>query len=181
MVAEIGPIDQFNAKLAQRPVMGPPAGIGAQPSSNRVDVFFPLPAIERHDVQKLESGVKAPGIDVVAARVGAGPAEGMDAACFAKPVLRCPGIETIGRKVVLALQKDKVFRRCDEVDESLFRADRAIARQRLGSLDSHPETDTTAVAAAFVPGCRSLRHLFFIRKTRKAPAGAFWELRCMRS
>jgi hypothetical protein len=75
----------------------------------------------------------------------------MNATRLAEPMLRGFRIETIRRKFVLSLQKDEVFRRSYEVNEPLFRADRAIALERLRHFDANLESNTSAMAASFVP------------------------------
>jgi hypothetical protein len=75
----------------------------------------------------------------------------MNATCPAESMLRGFRVETIRRKFVLSLQKDEVFRRCYEVNEPLFGADRAIALKRLRLSDANLESNTSAMAASFVP------------------------------
>ena len=111
-------------------------------------------------MQEPEPGVEAPRIHIVASRVGAGPAEGMNTTRLAEPVLGFLCVETIGGKVVLSLHEDEVFGRCYEVHKALLGADRAITLERLGDIDSNLEANTSTVAASLVPGSCWVRHVF---------------------
>ena len=76
----------------------------------------------------------------------------MNTAGPAEAVLRCLRVETIGRQVLFAAEKDEVIRCRYEVDKALLGTDGAIALERLEDFDPDFEADVAAMAATLVPG-----------------------------
>ena len=84
----------------------------------------------------------------------------MNTTGLAESVLRRLGVETIGGKVFLPLQKEEVIAGRYQVDEPFLCTDRAIALECLGHVNSNPEANAAAMAASLVPGSLWLRHVF---------------------
>ena len=66
-------------------------------------------------------------VDVDLVRIGARHVKRMHPAVFAERVLGRPGVELVGRQVILTAKQLKLLRRHDEMKKTLFRADRAVA------------------------------------------------------
>src|SRR5690606_16664233 len=104
--------------------------------------------VERRHGQEVAAGIETTRVDVVAIRMRAGAAERVNAAGSAEAVFGNSGIEPVGDELLLALQQLEILRRHDQVDETLLRADRAIARERLVLVNTDSKADFAAVAAA---------------------------------
>ncbi len=68
-----------------------------------VNIVFPVFSIELLDIHAVDGGFfKATNVDTDSIRVGAGDVKRLDAAGFAKQVLRLVGVKGIGSKVILS-------------------------------------------------------------------------------
>ena len=110
--------------------------------------------------------VETADIDIDLVRVGARHIKRVDAAHSAELVLRGPGIELIGGKIVLTAQELELLGWYDQVQNSFLGANRAIAfghpRQIGGDTEAHP----AAVAFAF----HGFRHRTCCFNRRRHPA-----------
>ena len=73
----------------------------------------------------------------------------MNSAEFAESVLGRPGVELLGRQVVLTAKQLKLLRRHDEMKKTLFRADRAVAFRHVIQIPRDAKAHATAMASAF--------------------------------
>src|ERR1043165_7941866 len=96
--------------------------------------------------------VETARVDAVILRIGTRLIEGVDAAMPAECVLRGAGVELIGRQRVGAAQDVHALARHGQVQNALFRADRAVAFADRGfvEIDLDPEADAAAMAAALI-------------------------------
>src|SRR6266545_4355573 len=89
---------------------------------------FPMPAVEifRPDRGEIDI-VDAARVDIDLVRIGTRHVEWMDAANLAEGVLGHAGVERVGGEVIPAAEKLEALRRHDQMQDSLFGADRAVA------------------------------------------------------
>src|SRR6516164_10328524 len=73
----------------------------------------------------------------------------MDAAVLAKGVLCGPGVELVGRQLVLAAEKLESLRRHDQMQKSFLRADRAVAIGHAREIGRDAKPHASAMASAF--------------------------------
>src|SRR6516225_6239082 len=92
--------------------------------------------------------VEAARVDCDSVRLRPRDVERMHSAMRAECVLGHAGAKGIGRQRVLAAQQFEILRSHGEVEDALFRADRAIALRQQVQIDPRAEAHSAAMAAA---------------------------------
>src|SRR5271165_5709381 len=92
--------------------------------------------------------VETTDVDVDLIRIRARHVKGVNAAGRAECVLRRAGIESIDSQRVAAAFKLELLRRHDQMQKTLFGADRAVAFGDAGKIRRHAEPYAPAMAAA---------------------------------
>src|SRR4051794_14975842 len=143
--------------------------------------FLPVAAVEQPARRHPRRGVivETARVDTVIFRIGARLVEGVDAAVPAKCVFRGPGVELVRGQRVGTAQDIHALARHGQMQNALFRADRAVALADRGfvEIDLDPEADATAMAAALITlhhratpsNCLSV-DCTDIRRSRQTPA-----------
>src|SRR5258705_7044750 len=114
---------------------------------------LPVPSVKRLQAHRAyRAGIETAGIDAVAVRMGTRNVERLYAAARAEEVLGRTGVEFVQRERVVAGEKVELLLRYDQMEETAFCADRAIALQHVEIVGrEHLEGYRPAVAAAFFP------------------------------
>src|SRR5258708_30636366 len=128
-----------------------PSSVRSSPRHVLLHCRLPVFSIERFRRDGGEVDVvEAARIDVDLVGIGARHIERMDAAVPAEHVLRGPGIELVDRQITLAAEQLELLRRHDQVQNSFFGADRAIAFGHGREIRGNAVTPTATMTPAFL-------------------------------
>src|SRR5262249_60291055 len=118
---------------------------------------FPMTAVELSDGERSDIHIfQASHIDVDLIGIRARNVKWMDAAAGAKRVLCNAGIEAIGRQRILAADELERILRHDEMQKTLFAADRAVALRHPRQIRGHAKAHAPTMAAALISLQREL-------------------------
>src|SRR5262249_16388013 len=92
--------------------------------------------------------VETANVHVDLVGVGARHIERMHATVFAEHVLRDPGVEPIGREIIVAADQLELITRHDQVQKSLLRPDQTVAVGHPSKISADTKTPPPAMASA---------------------------------
>lgn len=119
-------------------------------SSQLIDAFFPVSSVEFDDLERCwVDALETVDVHVDGLRVRPWPIERVDPAVLAEVMLCGAGTERISGEALQAVQQLELLLGHDQVEETLLRADAAVATNRLAFCHRCAEPNGTAMTSAF--------------------------------